>query len=593
MKAATEKTDPSFRQKCFFWCCAAVSLVALLGSNSLFWVEPGIAEAAREITVTGSWHPLTINFRECSGLPVLEVWSVALFFKLGVSEFAARLPSALAAISLLIGTIQLTKQLYDRRTALLAGWLTLGSFGVLYMGRCCGSGVFSGAFAVWAVVLYLRGAGRKSFWYALGLSALLALGVLNRGLGFLWLPGALLLPWLVSERKKFEPRVAAAVAVAAVALYVAWVIILGEPFIALCKWLWRIMAVEGTGTAVKRWCTTWWSGRANPLWMGLVDVPRIMLPWSLLMIAAFAGALCRIHRISREERCLLGGIVLGFVVLAFPASSQRTDFLPLVPFLALETGIWVLRGEGGRLSRWAVVATRTAIVVAASFGTVAVVTIPVWRQLMELELPTLFWAAGFIFGAAILVIMMLDCYPTRPLPRLTGLPDPLGSTILGGTLASICLISFLLPSLREMREEKPFLLGVRSRVAGMKPEAIINVGGTHSTALLLFYADIPGPITTVSDRCDDRALRGFAGAVSRAPEGRVAVIALYQDREKSFVRRCAAEAGLKIDVENPDILEGAPSGCVLEYRRRAFYMASPDRRSGENEKSTNVQNKGN
>ena len=579
MNAAGEKDAPLFRQKCFFWCCAALSLLALLGSNSLFWVEPLIAEAAREITVTGRWHPLTINFSEFSGLPVLEVWSVALFFRIGVSEFAARLPSALAAIALLIGTIELTKQLCDRRTALLAGWLTLGSFGVLYMGRCCGSGVFSGAFAVWAVVLYLRGVGRKSFWYALGLSALLALGVLNRGLGFLWLSGALLLPWLVSERRRFEPRVAAAVAVAAVALYVSCVIIMGEPFIALCKWLWRIMVVEGLGTALKRWCTTWWSGRANPLWMGLVDVPRIMLPWSLLMIAAFVGSLCRFRGISREERCILTGILLGFVVLAFPASSQRTDFLPLVPFLALETGIWVLRGEGGRLSRWAVVATRTTIVLAASFGTVLVVTIPVWRQLMELDLPTLFWAAGFLFGAVILVIMMLDCYPTHPLPRLIGLPDPLGSTILGGTLASICLISFLLPSLREMREEKPFLLNVRSRVSDMKPSAIVNIGGRHSTALLLFYADIPGPITMVSDRGGDRALRVFAKTAAAAPEGRVAVISRYREREKSFLRRCAEKTGSRIDVDNPELLEGSPSESVTDYRRRAFYLAYPDRRS--------------
>ena len=583
MNAPVEKDAPLFRQKCFFWCCAALSLLALLGSNSLFWVEPLIAEAAREIAVTGNWHPLTINFRECSGLPVLEVWSVALFFRIGVSEFAARLPSALAAIALLIGTIELTKQLYDRRTALLAGWLTLGTFGVLYMGRCCGSGVFSGAFAVWAVVLYLRGDGRKSFWYALGLSTLLALGVLNRGLGFLWLPGALLLPWLVSKRRHFEPRVAAAVAVAAVALYAAWVIVLGEPFIALCKWLWRIMAVEGAGTAVKRWCTTWWSGRNAPLWMGLADVPRIMLPWALLLIAAFVGALCRFRRVSPEERCILTGIVLGFVVLAFPASSRRTDFLPLVPFLALETGIWVLRGEGGRLSRWAVVATRMAIVLAASFGTVSVVTIPVWQQLVGIDLPTLFWAACFLFGAAILVIMMLDCYPTHPLPRLTGLPDPLGSTILGGTLASICLISFLLPSLREMREEKAFLQRVRARISEMEPSAIVNIGGRSSTALLLFYAGIPGPITVVSDRGGDRELSVFSKAVAEAPGRRVAVLTLYRGKEQAFLRRCAEETGLKIDVGDPTLLEGTPSDSVSNYRRRAFYLAYPDRgNAGEN-----------
>ena len=593
MNDSAENNAPSLRQKCFFWCCAAVSLVALLGSNSLFWAEPRIAEAAREITVTGRWHPLTINFVESPDLPVLEVWSVALIFKLGVSEFAARLPSALAAIALLIGTIRLTKQLFDRRTALLTGWLTLGSFGVLYMGRCCGSGVFSGAFAVWAVVLYLRGVGRKSFWLALGLCVMLALGVLNRGFGFLWLPGALLLPWMFVNRPRLELRVAAAAGVAAIGLYLAWLFTRGEPLTAFSKWLLQLLDLKTSWPALKHWCVIWWSRRANPMWMGLVDVPIIMLPWTLITLAAFIGALYRIRRIARDERCLCAGIILGFLVLAFPASSLRTDFLPLVPFLALETGVWALRGEGGRLSRWAVVATRGAIVAAASFGTVALVTIPFWLVMLNVTLPMLFWAACVFFGAAVLVIMMLDCYPTHPLPRLTGLPDPLGSTVLGGTLASICLISFLLPSLREMRREKPFLLAVKKDVAERRPKAIVNVGGVDSTALLLFYADIPGRIVTVSERCDDRDEQDFVGAAAKAEGGRIAVIAPWREREKTFLLRCAAASRRRIDVNNPDRREDTQSGYAAQTPRCVFYLESPaEEGSGGSRKSTNVQNKG-
>ena len=48
---------------------------------------------------------------------------------------------------------------------------------------------------------------------------------------------------------------------------------------------------------------------------------------------------------------------------------------------------------------------------------------------------------NFLITALVLFIMLLDSHPTRPLPRLTGLPDALASTILGGTLLTICLIS--------------------------------------------------------------------------------------------------------------------------------------------------------
>jgi 4-amino-4-deoxy-L-arabinose transferase-like glycosyltransferase len=570
---SAEKFDPRFRQKLFFWCCAVVSLVALLGRNSLFWVEPRIAEAAREIAATGRWYPLTINFREFSGLPMLEVWSVALLFKLGVSEFAARLPSALAALALLIGTMQLTKRLFDRKTALLTGWLTLGSFGVLYMGRCCGSGVLSGALTIWAMVLFQRGVGRNSFWMALGMFSLLALGALNRGMSFLWLPAALMAPWILANRSRFSWRVAGAAALAALGLYLAWLLIMGEPFSLLARRLWRIMAVEGVWTALRRWCGAWWFDRATPLWSVFPDVFSIMLPWSLLMIAAFIGALCRMRTLQRWEKCIWAGIVLGFLVLAFPASVRRTDFLPLVPFLALETGVWVLRGEGGRLSRWAVVATRAAIVLAASFAAVALITAPVWRVMLGLELPMLFWTACSVFGGAVLLIMLLHSSPKHPLPKLTGLPDPLGSMILGGTLASICLLSFLLPSLREMREEKQFMISVRSRVAGIAPERIVNIGGPHSTSLLLFYADLPGRITTVSDRSD--GVPGFVRATAPYSGQRIAVIAPYHKSEPKFLKSCAEAAKLDIDIEKPDLLEGVPGGYPFEYRQRALWLTGP------------------
>ena len=592
MNDSAENTEPRFRQKVFFWCWAAVSLVALLGSNSLFWMEPRIAEAAREITVTGRWYPLTVNFREYSGMPLLEVWSVALIFEIGVSESAARLPSALAAIALLSGTWQLTKQLFGRRFALLTGWLTLGSFGVLYMGRCCAPGMFSAAFAVWATVLYLRGVGRKSFWRALGLSALLALGVLNRGPGFLWLPGALLLPWMLTDRRPFDLRVAAGVAIAAAGLYLAWFFIFGEPVAALGGRLWRIAAEEGVPTAFRRWGKNWWNGRVNPVWTGFVDVPLVMMPWAPIMLAALVGALGRLRKLPRDEKCLLTGILLGFLVLAFPASSLRTDFLPLVPFLALETGVWALRGEEERLNRWAVAVTRTAIMTAASFATVALVTIPVWSRMLNLTLPPLFWAAGFLFGASVLAVMMLDSYPTQLLPRLTGLPEPLAAMVLGGTLASICLISFLLPSLRELREEKPFLLAVKRELAREKLKTIVDVGGVDSAALLLFYTDVSRPVATVSDRCDDDAVSEFVRAAAGAKDGRVAVIALYGDREQKFLRRCAEAAKLKIDVGKPDRLESVPSGCALFCRRSAFYLAEPAGGAGQSEESTNVRNKG-
>ena len=579
MNDSAEKLDPLFRQELFFWCCAAVSLLALLGSHSLFWVEPRVAEAAREIVVTGRWYPLTNNFAECPDLPRIEVWSVALIFKFGISEFAARLPSAVAALALLIGTRRLAGQLFDRGTALLAGWLTLGSCGVLFLGRSCGSGVFSAAVVLWTVVWYLRGAGESSFWCTLNLCMLLALGVLNVGLSFLWLPAALLLPWIRANWRRPDRnwrRVAAAAGIAVVVLYLAEALICGDPTVAAVKKLWKLVASGGLGASFK----AWWSGGDTILPSGFRAMPRIMLPWPLIAVTVLVGAMGKFRRLESGDKCLLAGIVLGFGVLSFPPSSRWPDFLPLVPFLALETGVGMLRGDGGRFNRWSVIATRAVIVVAAAFAVVSPVTIPVWQLLMDLDLPTLFWAACFVFGALVLLIMMLDSYPTRPLSHLTGLPDPLGSTILGGTLASICMISFLLPALRELRAEKPFMLEVAATAAtaGIEPGNVVTIGGGDSTALLLFYSRFKTPVTEIPDggsASADRLKAVFLTASCR----RFCVIAPRRAEDLDFLHRCVAAAGAKIDLDDPSVLEEVPAGYGSPGRRLACWLISlPERK---------------
>ena len=554
MNDSAERPGIQFRQELFFWCCAAVSLLSLLGSHSLFWLEPNVAEAAREIAVTGRWYPFTVNFEPYSGLPPLEVWSIALVFKLGISEFAARLPSALAAFALLIGVFELAKRLFDRRTALLTTWLTLGSFGLLYMGRCCAPGVLSAAIAVWASVLYLRGAGKRNFWNALAVSLLLAVGVLNYGVKFFFVAGALLAPWMYANRRSFHWKIFPAVLIAAALAVLAWVFLFGDPWRSICSFFARFASVEGACAMLKHWLDRWCHVSGNPAG-GICDLTLVMLPWVLITLASLGGALCKLRRLSREERGLLTGLIIGFLVLVIRGTARRTDFLPLMPFLAIETGVCVLRGDGGRLTRWAVVATRSVVMVLASFVAVSPVTIPLWRRVMNLELPMLFWAVCILFGVAVLLIMMLDSHPSRPLPRLTGLPDPLGSTILGGTLMSICLLSFLmpflLPSMRELRVEKPFMEDVGSDVAKLKPAAVVNIGGRDFAVMLLFYARIDGKVTTIPERDGKLAAEELVRELSRHPGKRVAVIAGYRRKELDILHRISAAAKLDIKVKSP------------------------------------------
>src|SRR3954471_2638983 len=77
---------------------AALTLPAL-GSTSLWDIDEGLnAEAAREMFESGDYVIPNFNFKPRTAKPPLLYWLQATAYKaLGVSEFAARLPSVLGA----------------------------------------------------------------------------------------------------------------------------------------------------------------------------------------------------------------------------------------------------------------------------------------------------------------------------------------------------------------------------------------------------------------------------------------------------------------------------------------------------------------
>ncbi len=78
----------------FFWHLGSISLIDE--------TEPLFAEAARQMKVTGDWITPFFNGETRFDKPPLIYWLIALFYHvIGVNEWAVRLPSALAAMSLI------------------------------------------------------------------------------------------------------------------------------------------------------------------------------------------------------------------------------------------------------------------------------------------------------------------------------------------------------------------------------------------------------------------------------------------------------------------------------------------------------------
>ena len=156
----------------------AVALAGL-GGHPLFDVDEGaFAEASRELLASGDWWHTTLNgadrFDKPIGIYWLQALSLALF---GASEFAVRLPSALAAAGWALVLGRFAREQGEPLDGVRATVLAISSLGVMAMGRaatadaCLNLLITLAGLDLWRAVSHLdRGAWRRAaLWIGLGL----------------------------------------------------------------------------------------------------------------------------------------------------------------------------------------------------------------------------------------------------------------------------------------------------------------------------------------------------------------------------------------------------------------------------------------
>ena len=210
----------------------ALSTITLAAgfSRSPLWDEdePRFAAVARAMIETGDWVVPTFNGTLAVDKPVLMHWAMAAsYLVFGVSEFAARLPSAIAAVLAALAILRAGSRWFDP---------TVGTVGALAFVGCLLVGVESHAATpdailvactTWTTVLAAEGllaggAGpaRLSFGRAVLVGGITGLGTLCKGpVGFVgplavaWLWAA----WLMLSREDLAGRSIAGWCTAAVA----------------------------------------------------------------------------------------------------------------------------------------------------------------------------------------------------------------------------------------------------------------------------------------------------------------------------------------------------------------------------------------
>lgn len=122
----------------WLWLLALITVGALLflpalGSYGILDPSDGLyAEGAREMVEGGNYLLPQVNYAPFFEKPILIYWLIAASYKLfGISEFAARLPSALSAMATIASTYILLRKLTSRSIAAMSA--AIMSSGVLFV----------------------------------------------------------------------------------------------------------------------------------------------------------------------------------------------------------------------------------------------------------------------------------------------------------------------------------------------------------------------------------------------------------------------------------------------------------------------------
>jgi 4-amino-4-deoxy-L-arabinose transferase-like glycosyltransferase len=337
---------------------------AAIGSHSLWSPdEPTGAGVGRAMRDGGDWIVPRLNGEPFLEKPPLYWWSLAASLSLlGISDAAARVPSALFGVLTLMVAWTAGRRLGGPRQGLLAVvvlattmlfvqnatrvtvdpalmlFVALAHLGFVLLAELAESR--SPGEARWARLL-----ARSIIVLALSL-AFLAKGIVALGLG----AGPPVLYLLATRRARFLRELLLLAA-------------LGIPVFALLVAPWAVALQRAAGwdglreclvnNTVSRFVHTDLSrryGHTEPFWFYLAIAPAWLLPWTLALPAMLLGGMRDGMRggIFRREtpgseghRLLLATAGIGLLMLSIPSSKREVYLLPLLPAFAVCVAGWL------------------------------------------------------------------------------------------------------------------------------------------------------------------------------------------------------------------------------------------------------------
>ena len=334
---------------------------AITDSDEAFY-----AQAGREMVETGDWVTPRYNGEHRFEKPVMFYWVVALaYLPAGAGEFAARLPSALAGLGLVLAAFACARRWYDDDTALLAGAVTATSFAYVGWARQALPDLALACFitaATWAafeaLVVPRGGGGRRRGWLAAAGAALAAAFLIKGPVGVV-LPALAVGPAAVwrcvaeGPSRAGGPGRRLARLAGDVGLLAALCLALTLPWFAAmtathgAAYLDRFFIAEN----LERFATDRYND-PRPAWYYLPIVVGGLLPWSPLMLIFWRplrGVVAGARRVGAAEVRLVLWALAPLLFYSLSIGKQPRYVLPVL----LPLAILLARGLARALARQA------------------------------------------------------------------------------------------------------------------------------------------------------------------------------------------------------------------------------------------------
>ncbi len=306
-----------------------------LGTSSIWDASEAVyAETAREMLATGDYLAPHFNFKPRVQNPPLTYWIIAASYKaFGISEFAARLPGALAAIGVILFTYGIARLLYNPRAALIAAMITAATARIFILARRLPIDIFLLFFLMATLFFLLRALRTRKthFWLCTYLFA--GFGFLTKGPAALLIPAGACLIWAVWSRKlKLSETHLLSGATVFLAIVLPWYLLIFN------RHGWTYIAPLFPGDGLGRLASAT-PGSSRGLFYYIGVGATDFFPWSVLALCAF----CLLWKYRKSEQPLKNlsfGLpviwcVLTFVFFSLSKDKQESAIAPIYPVAAL------------------------------------------------------------------------------------------------------------------------------------------------------------------------------------------------------------------------------------------------------------------